>query len=157
MFDCVWLYGFCPDPKFFIFETEKGFIYFSEDGGWYFMILCYCASHLQQIHWSKLLCGMYGLTAKSSVATMNICQLLMICPESRVFCSWNSGSSLQINQASTKRTLFLHYFLVAAVWKTKIQFVWAKLHRNIFSHKIKRSKLRNFIILKIVWICLHHL
>ena len=28
---------------------------------------CYHARHLQQIHWSKLLCGMYGFTAKSSV------------------------------------------------------------------------------------------
>ena len=40
-------------------------------------ILCYHASHLQQIHWSKLLCGMFGLTAKSSVARLNICQILM--------------------------------------------------------------------------------
>ena len=38
---------------------------------------CYHAKHLQQIHWSKLLCGMYGLTAKSSVPRLNICQLLM--------------------------------------------------------------------------------
>ena len=38
---------------------------------------CYHARHLQQIHWSKLLCGMYGLTAKSSVPRLNICQLLM--------------------------------------------------------------------------------
>ena len=38
---------------------------------------CYHARHLRQIHWSKLLSGMYGLTAKSSVATLNICQILM--------------------------------------------------------------------------------
>ena len=32
---------------------------------------CYHARHLQQIHWSKLLCGMYGFTAKSSVPTFD--------------------------------------------------------------------------------------
>ena len=41
----------------------------------YFFILFYQARHLQQIHWSKLLCG----TAKSSVARLNICQILMRC------------------------------------------------------------------------------
>ena len=41
------------------------------------MILCYHARHMQEIHWSKLLSGMYGLMAKSSVATLNICQILM--------------------------------------------------------------------------------
>ena len=35
------------------------------------------ARHLQQIHWSKLVCGMYGLTAKSSIARLNIYQILM--------------------------------------------------------------------------------
>ena len=30
---------------------------------------CYHARHLQQIHWTKLFCGMYGFTAKLSVAT----------------------------------------------------------------------------------------
>ena len=34
-------------------------------------LLSYHARHFQQIHWSKLLCGMYGFTAKSSVATFN--------------------------------------------------------------------------------------
>ena len=38
---------------------------------------CYHARHLQQIHWSKLLCGMYGLMAKSSVPRLNVCQILM--------------------------------------------------------------------------------
>ena len=31
--------------------------------------------HLQEIHWSKLLCGMFGFSAKSSVTTLNILQL----------------------------------------------------------------------------------
>ena len=38
---------------------------------------CYHARHLQQFHWSKLLCGMYSFTAKSSIALLNICQILM--------------------------------------------------------------------------------
>ena len=41
------------------------------------MPLCYLARHLQEIHWSKLVCGMYGLTAKSSIARLNIYQILM--------------------------------------------------------------------------------
>ena len=46
----------------------------------FFLILCYHARHLQQIPLSKLLCGMYGLTAKSSIARLNICQILMRSP-----------------------------------------------------------------------------
>ena len=42
----------------------------------FFLILCYHARHLQQIDWSKLLCGMYS-TAKSSISRLNICQILM--------------------------------------------------------------------------------
>ena len=65
-----------PDPKFFIFKTKKRTHFLPEVRGWFF-ILCYHARHLQQIYWSKLLCGMYGFTAKSSIATLNICQILM--------------------------------------------------------------------------------
>ena len=39
--------------------------------------LCYHARHLQQINWIQLLCWMYGFMAKSSIATLNICQILM--------------------------------------------------------------------------------
>ena len=38
------------------------------------LFLCYHTRHLQQ---NSLLCGMYGFTAKSSVATLKICQILM--------------------------------------------------------------------------------
>ena len=43
------------------------------------MLLCQCypTRHLQQIHWSTLLCGMCGFPANSSVATLNICHILM--------------------------------------------------------------------------------
>ena len=41
------------------------------------LCLCYQSRYLQQIHWSKLLCGMYGFTAKWSIPTLNICQILM--------------------------------------------------------------------------------
>ena len=40
---------------------------------------CYHARNLQEIHWNKLLCGMYGFTAKLSVPRLNICQILMKC------------------------------------------------------------------------------
>ena len=45
---CVWLYGL-PWLQIFVYH----------------------ARHLHQIHWSKLLCGMYGFTAKSSVTTFD--------------------------------------------------------------------------------------
>ena len=37
----------------------------------------YHERYLQQIHSRKLLCGMYDFMAKSSIATLNICQILM--------------------------------------------------------------------------------
>ena len=57
---------------------------------------CYHARHLQQIHWSKLLCGMYGFMAKSSVSRLNICQILM-----RLLClfvclAWVSGPKVRL-------------------------------------------------------------
>ena len=66
-----------PDPKFLIFKTKKRPHFFSEAGGWFFLILCYHARHLQQIHWNKLLFWMYGLAVIASVPTLNICQILM--------------------------------------------------------------------------------
>ena len=54
------------------------------------MFLCYHARHLKQIHCSQLLWGMYGLTAKSSIARLNICQILM-----RYFSSYILYFSLQ--------------------------------------------------------------
>ena len=42
-----------------------------------YLCLCYHARHLQQIHWSKLLCGIYGFMAKSSVSRLNILRLLI--------------------------------------------------------------------------------
>ena len=36
-------------------------------GGQKWSFPCYHARHFQQIHWNKLLCGMYGFTAKSSL------------------------------------------------------------------------------------------
>ena len=41
------------------------------------LCLCYHARHLQQIHRSKLLFGVYGFTANLSLATLDICQMLM--------------------------------------------------------------------------------
>ena len=46
-------------------------------GGQKQLCLCYHARHLQKIHWSKLLCGIYGFTAKLSISRLNICQILM--------------------------------------------------------------------------------
>ena len=62
-----------PDHKFLIFKTKNGLIYFSEDESFFFVDP---ARHLQQIHWSKLFCGMYS-TAKLSISRFNICQILM--------------------------------------------------------------------------------
>ena len=41
------------------------------------LFLCHHAIHLQQIHWSKLLCGMHGFTPKSSISRLNILRLLI--------------------------------------------------------------------------------
>ena len=38
---------------------------------------CYHARHLQQIHWNKFLCRMYGFMAKSFIARLNIVRLLI--------------------------------------------------------------------------------
>ena len=38
-----------PDPKCFIFKTKNGLIYFSEDEGWFFLILCYRLFFLRSI------------------------------------------------------------------------------------------------------------
>ena len=62
--------------NFWYLKLKNGLIYFSEDGGWFFLILCYHARHLQQIHWNTNLCRMYGLVLIASVATLNICQIL---------------------------------------------------------------------------------
>jgi hypothetical protein len=66
-----------PDPKFIIFKTKKQLHFSLRFKANFFMILCYHARHLLQIHWSKLLCGMYGFMAKSSVSRLNICRILM--------------------------------------------------------------------------------
>ena len=62
-----------PDAKFLIPKGKNGLINFLRMEAVFF-ILCYHARHLQQINWSKLLCG---LMAKLSLATLNICQILM--------------------------------------------------------------------------------
>ena len=78
--NCVWLcviVWFTLTLNFRYLKLKMASFFF---WGWrliFFDPICYHASLLQQIHFSKLLCGMYGLTAKSSVATLNICQILM--------------------------------------------------------------------------------
>ena len=78
MCNYVWLRGLCVIVWFtltlnFWYLKLKNFLSMRL----IFLILCYHARHLQQIHWSKLLCGMYGFTAKSSISRLNICQILM--------------------------------------------------------------------------------
>ena len=65
-----------PDPKFLIFKTKKRPHFFSKVRGCFF-ILCYHARHLQQIHSDENFCRMYVLSTIVSVATLNICQILM--------------------------------------------------------------------------------
>ena len=65
-----------PDTNFFIFRTKPAsFIFWP----WrlIFLILWSHARHLQQIHWNKLLYGMYGLMIKLPISRLNICQILM--------------------------------------------------------------------------------
>jgi hypothetical protein len=80
--NCVWLRWLCVILWFtltlnfwYIKLKTASFIFLRMEAD--FFILCYLARYLQHIHWSKLLCGMYGLTAKSSVSRLNICQILM--------------------------------------------------------------------------------
>ena len=83
IFYFVWLCWFCVIVWFtltlnFWYLKLKNILIFSlRLEADFFLILCYHPRHLQQIHWSKLLCGMYGLMAKSSVAPLNILGLLM--------------------------------------------------------------------------------
>ena len=65
-----------PDPKFLIFKTKKRPHIFSEVRDCFF-ILCYHARHFLKIHWNENFCRIYGLGVIASVATLNICQILM--------------------------------------------------------------------------------
>ena len=115
---------------------------------------CYHARHLQQIHWSKPLCGMYGLTAKSSAPTLNICQILMryhvcIIPNFIFFWLWQAkqpGFSVPV------------IFVLCAVGRSSnmqnVSFVYMqltlmveRLRLPIFSWKPKKHRKNNLLIL----------
>ena len=80
---------------------------------------CYLARHLQQIHWSKLLCGMYGLTAKLSVARLNICQILMrcICRRKTTFTSFVETDDWQTGENEISMVQLLHGVRGQIGWK----------------------------------------
>ena len=72
--NCVWL---CLIIWFililnFLYLNKKPASFFSEVRGCFFLILCYHARHLQQIH-----CRIYGLVVIVCIARLNICQILM--------------------------------------------------------------------------------
>ena len=93
-----------------------------EAKGWFFLILCYHARHLQQIHWSKLLCGMFGLTVKSSIAGLNICQILMrfVC----MLCNMYVSNTTYICPIALQQ-----YISSFRPWKSRIYF-WRKISAN---------------------------
>ena len=89
----------------------------------------------------KLLCGMYGLTAKSSVARLNICQILM---RSHLMSSLNLGNLPRLLHLNTPN---LHYIVISTfviVTKVSLQNVslptgwWTELNykKNICTYKI---------------------
>ena len=69
----VW---FTLTPNFLYLKLKMA-SFFSEVRGWVFLVLCYHARHLQQIHWNENFCRMYGLAVIASIARLNICQILM--------------------------------------------------------------------------------
>ena len=72
--------------------------------------------HLQQIHWSKLLCWMYGFTAKSSISILDICKILMRF-------SFLPGLERELDKTNCLSIeLPLEYFLFRKVSKHKLFF-----------------------------------
>ena len=72
VFGCVWLcviVWFTLTLNFWYLKLKNGLVFFSENGGWFFLILCYHAKHLQQIHWNKIFCTMYGLCMMLTIPT----------------------------------------------------------------------------------------
>ena len=72
-------YFFQKINSFMPFLASEGFFLASDSlldlRGQKLQCLCYHTTHLQQIDSSKVLCGMYGLMAKSSGSTLNILRL----------------------------------------------------------------------------------
>jgi hypothetical protein len=69
-----------PDPKFLIYKTENGLIYFLKmEADFFYHSMLSRSRKAFAINLLKytFVCVMYGLTAKSSIARLNICQILM--------------------------------------------------------------------------------
>ena len=71
------------DEEAFWYEIEVSFFLRLEAD--FFVLSCYHARHLQQIHWNENFCRMFGLAVIASDAWLNICQILMRLVEASCF------------------------------------------------------------------------
>ena len=91
---------------------------------------------MQQTHWSKNFCGMYGFSAKSSVPTLNILRLLIRCLESL----WNFVSSEVSNIPNSNAMLLMQEWIKTHLyWRKK-----PKIFTKILKKKRHKEISRNF-------------
>ena len=92
---------------------------------------CYHARHLQQIQWSKLLCGMYGFTAKLSVPPSTTMSLIN---KINIYCkiSLQLPFPLKLSVQSTTRVPRMLWFLDP---KSNHETRWLWIPRTVFSVK----------------------
>ena len=60
------------NPNLKKWKNEKRPHFFFEVGGRFFLSPCYHARYLQQIHWFKIFCRMYGLVVMLTILTMSL-------------------------------------------------------------------------------------
>ena len=121
-----------------IFKTKKWFHSFLRSETDFFLILCYHARHLQQIHLNENFCRMYSVGVIASVATLNICQILMrcMCEGARIFVQ--TGAENFTNYVQVRPGAGVDEYIFSKIF-------WKKISTSVHSQKLGCRTLQIYV------------